>query len=330
MPRHPGLTLRPYQILCAICTLGDATPPCGLRKIRRLLAAVGKSPDLPLTLTCNVGEVFAYQDPGTAADTPEGAAYNVKRDLEILHKLNLAPGSTLPARILFSRALDRIEDVSAICSCGTAPVSEAWKGCPLAHSGCYARGRAKDIAAIIPPRCAQDMEHDKAESIEAMHKAPTKKVRPHILLCSVCQYGGGTRPPFPDDNLPELLALILREPDTLIELVAHADWMMCAPCPSRAPELNACVNNRGSGGMPNHLRDLRVMQKLGLTYGSVVKARELYGLIFSRLSGTLEICGYEVARPSVWWTGCGSATSNSENFEKGRRALMEALRLGEV
>lgn len=326
MPKYPGLTLRPYQLLCAVCALAEGHPAGGDRKTRRLLAAVRKNPDLPITLRCNVGEVFAYQDPGTAEDTPEGAEYNVKRDLEILHRLNLAPGSTLPARILFSRLLDRIEDAAAICGGAPDSTAAAWQGCPWAGSGSYARGHAKGLAAIIPCRGAPDMAADKAASLDAMYQAEVKKVRPHILLCSVCQYGAGTRPPFPEDNLPELVALILREPDTLIQLVPHADWMMCAPCPSRAPSLNACVNNRGSGGLPNHLRDLRVLQKLGLTYGATMKARELYRRLFERLAGTLEVCGYDVARPSVWWTGCGCVTSNSENFEKGRQLLMAALK----
>jgi len=73
------------------------------------------------------------------------------------------------------------------------------------------------------------------------------------------------------------------------------------------------------------MRDLRVLQKLGLTYGSTLKARDLYQLIFTRISGTLEICRIEHSKPSVWYTGCGSATTNRESYDRGRKLLMDAF-----
>ena len=318
------MTLRPYQLLCAICSLGEGESCDPDVEIGELLGAVRESPDMPITLRCNASDVFVYQNPGPAADTVEGAEFNVKRDLEILHKLNLFPGATLPARIIFNRLLETIEELSGICHFPST-TSEAWQGCPKANGDCYRRGREKGIDAVIPPRDEQEMAKDKEESLAAMNEADGICVRPHILLCAVCQYGGGTRPPFPPDNLPELLQLILKEPDRLITMAPYADWMMCAPCPSRCPALNACVNNKGSGGLPNQMRDLRVLQKLGLTYGSTLKARELYMLIFTRISGTLEICKLDHAKPSVWHTGCGSATADSESYDKGRELLMAEL-----
>lgn len=319
-----GMTLRPYQLLCAVCSLGEEAPRTTDERTEDILACVRRAPDAPITLRCNAGDVFAYQDPGTADDTPEGAEFNVKRDLAILYKLNLFPGSTLPARIIFNRLLETIEEVSGIC-CFPSETSDAWQGCPKASSGNYERGRAKGIEAIIPPRDDDEMKVQKQESLEAMYSAETIKVRPHILLCSVCQYGAGTRPPYPPDNLPELIELILKEPDTPITIVPHADWMMCAPCPNRAPALNGCVNNKGSGGLPNQLRDLRVLKKLGLTFGSTLKARDLYKLIFERIPGTLEICRIDHSKPSVWYSGCGAATVDREDYDKGRQMLMGEL-----
>jgi len=292
---------------------------------REILDAVRQTPDMPITLRCHAGDVFVYQDADTSEDTPEGAEFNVRRDLEILHKLNLFPGCTLPARILFYRLLAQIDDVAGICGYGSI-TSDAWRGCPRAGSGNYARGRARGIEAIIPPRTEPEMAQAKEESLAAMHAAESIRVRPHILLCSICQYGGGTRPPYPEDNLPELLALILEKPDTRITLAPYADWDMCAPCPYRDNRLNACVNNRGSGGLPNQMRDLRVLQKLGLTYGSTLPARELYRRIFNRISGTLEICRLEQVHPSVWYTGCGEAKTDSEAYEQGKQLLMERMK----
>jgi hypothetical protein len=326
MSGYSGMTLRPYQLLCAVCSLGEGDAGTADKKIGKILKAVRKTPDLPITLRCNVGDAFAYQDSGTSEDTPEGAEFNVKRDLEILHKVNLMPGCTLPARIIFNRLLDAIEDVVGICGYPSV-TSDAWKGCPKAKSGYYKKGRERGIQAIIPVRDEDEMKKEKAESLTAMYKAEAIAIRPHILLCSICQYGGGTRPPFAEDNLPELVELILKKPDTLLKMAPYADWMMCAPCPYRSPGLNACVNNKGSGGLPNQMRDLRVLQKLGLTYGSTLKARDLYKLIFERIPGTLEICRIEQPKPSVWWTGCGAATANSESYDKGRKMLMTAMGL---
>lgn len=323
-PQYPGMTLRPYQVLCAVCSLGGHDSASVDHKTQELLAAVRKTPDMPITLRCNAADVFAYQDCGAADDTPEGAEFNARRDLEILHRLNLMPGCSLPARIIFHRLLERIEDVSGICGYGAA-TSGAWRGCPKANSGHYARGRRKGIGAIIPGRAEQDMKKEKAASLEAMAEARAVNIRPHILLCAVCQYGRGVMPPYAEDNLPELIELILKEPDTLITMAPCADWMMCAPCPHRVPELNACVNQKGSGGLPNQVRDLRVLQKLGLTFGATLKAGALYRLIFERISGTLEICRFEQSSPSVWWDGCAVLTANNEMYENGKRMLIARL-----
>ena len=317
---------RPFRLLCAVCSLGRGDVATADERTKTILEAVRKNPDMPITLNCNAGDVFVYQDTGTADDTPEGAEFNMRRDLEILYRLNLNPGDTLPARILFHRLLETIENVSGICGYPSA-TADAWKGCPRATSGDYERGRARGSGNIIPARDKVEMEAEKAASLAAMHKAESVRIRPHILVCSVCQYGVGTRPPYPDDNLPELLQLILKEPDTLVMMAPGADWMMCAPCPHRSPRLNACVIHQGAGGLPNQMRDLRVLQKLGLTYGSTMKARDLYRLIFERITATPEICWIVQSKPSVWASGCGSARAGCPDYAEGRKALMAALKL---
>ena len=318
------MTLRPYQLLCAVCSLGEDDSGVSDEKIRMILEAVRKNPDMPVTLRCNAGEVFGYQDPGIAEDTPEGSEFNVKRDLEILYRLDLFPGATLPARIIFGSLLENVEEVSGIC-CFPSVASGAWRGCSKAACGSYEKGRARGIEAIIPPRLAEELKKLKAESLAAMYKAESIRIRPHILLCAVCQYGMGIRPPFPDDNLPEMMQLILKEEDRRITVAPNADWMMCAPCPSRASGCSGCVSNIGSCGLPNQMRDLRVLQILGLTFEQTLNARDLFRLIFERVTGTLATCRIEHSKPSMWWTGCGSATNNNESYEKGRQMLMKEL-----
>jgi len=322
MKQKKPAAMRPYRLLCAFCALGADDPASVAPKTAAFLKAVGKRPDMPVTLQCNLGGVFAFQDPGPADDMPGGPEFNLGRDLEILYRLNLSPGVTLPARVLLHRVLDTIEDVAAMCG----PAGAA-RGCDKACSGAFKRGREKGIGGLIAARPEAEMKQAKAESLDAMYKSDAVAVRPHILACAVCQYGGGTRPPFPDDNLPELIQLILKKPDTLIRLAPGADWMMCAPCPSRAAGSGGCVINKGSGELPNQMRDLRVLRKLGIAFGSVVKARDLYKLLLERVPGTLELCRIEHSKPSVWWSNCGAATANSEAYDKGRRELMAILGL---
>jgi hypothetical protein len=216
--------------------------------------------------------------------------------------------------------------------CGYESVtSDAWRGCLKAASGSYERGREKGINALIAPRSEEEMAREKERSLAALHAADEVTIRPHILLCAVCQYGGGVRPPLKADNLPELLDLVLRKkPNLTIKMARQADWMMCAPCPARVPELNACVNVLGSGGLSNEKRDLDMLQVLGLQFGSAVGARDLFRLIFERIPSTQPICKREGSScPSVWWDGCGESNvkQGNENYEKGRKELMERLGL---
>lgn len=324
----PAIPLRPYQLLCLICSFGEDGGGPRQGKLKDVLVAIRKNPDVPITLRANAGDVFVFQDPGTAEDTPEGRDFNRKRDLDILQIMSWAPGTTLPARVLISSVLKHITTVAGICGYDTV-TSDQWRGCPKAKSGHYEKGRALGVKAIIPPRTEPEMAQEKVRSMKAVNSADVVTVRPHILLCAVCQYGGGTRPPFKPDNLPELMELIfVKKRDFSIRLAEAADWMMCAPCPSRVSGLNACVNVLGAGGLSNQKRDLDMMQKLGMHYGSTMKARQLFRLIFEKIPSTQDICKrVGNASPCVWWDGCGESnvTKGNANYEKGRKELMEKL-----
>ena len=366
--KQAPLILRPYQLLCTVCSLGkesreeikgraaeegkeekkgkggeeSAEQAKQYEKYNHILNAVRKNPDMPITLACSAGDLYAYQDSGTDDDTPESDEFNRKRDLDILQILDLAPGSTLPARTLFSTLLKGVRTVSGICGYGTV-TGEAWEGCPKAESGNYERGYEKAAReiwfsqlsnAFDTPRTEEEMALDKQKSLEALYSADVVTIRPHILVCAICQYGEGLRPPFKEDNLPELIDLIInKNPNILLRMAKGADWMMCAPCPARNTELNCCTHVNGCGELDSQKRDLDLLQKLGLKFGSMMKARELYRLIFERIStthGIPDICLKYNTMPSIWWDYCSGylyQANPGAKYIKGRRELIKKFKL---
>jgi hypothetical protein len=320
-----ALTLRPYQLLCMVCRVGGYSAHPRADMLDGFLAAVRANPDIPVTLRCNASSVYAYQDPGPEDDTGEGGEYNRKRDLDILQRLDLAPGSTLPARTLLMRLLARFETAAGTCSY-PGVTGDAWRGCGAACAGHYEQGRAKGLAAMIPPRPADEMAREKRLSVERMYEASQLSIRPHILMCAVCHYGehGGMTGALKEDNLVEFLDIVRSEPDTPVVMAKGADWMICAPCPQRVPGLNACVNEAGSGGLSNEKRDLDLLQKLGLRYGDALPARQLYLLLFERVPNSASICARDNPPYSVWWDGCGEANTlgGKEAYARGRQMLL--------
>ena len=109
------MQLRPYQILCIVCALGADPPGPPDTKLAATVEAIRKRPDMPICLVCNAGDVYAYQDPGTAEDTPEGRDFNRKRDLDILQRMSWPPGTILPARTVFKSILQQIPTVVGLC-----------------------------------------------------------------------------------------------------------------------------------------------------------------------------------------------------------------------
>jgi len=323
------LSIRPYQVLCLLCG-SVSEPKDGPRRrgARKLLAAIRKDPDQPIRLVCNAGDVFAYQDPGTRDDTPEGRDFNLKRDFDILRRLNLLPGAVVPARMLLKMVLKFIPSNAGICA---APGNRArpWRGCPRFRLRTYAKGVRAGIEAFIPPKSAKAMTADKQASLAKMEGGKGIKIRPHILMCAVCQYGNGVRPPYPEDNLPELIDLIFNKGINLpITFVRGADWDMCAPCPYRAASRNACVIGAlSAGGLFNEAKDLNVLQAAGLTYGATMKARDMLRLIFRKIPRGYGVCALPpdgLPETSPWRDTCGNS-KGPYGYEKGRRLLMKRL-----
>jgi len=346
------IKIRPYQLLCLVCSFGENEYGPSDKKIKKLLGKIRKFPLTPIMLQCNAGDIFYYQDPGFKDDTIKGSEYDRMRDLEILHKLDLMPGAILPVKLLFFRIFEQIKTVSGICGYKENGLDK-WIGCKKAKKGYYEKAIQDFLPgnpdcfrdfykhlkngkkSIIPEKPEAELDEEKKRSLKEMYNADEIRVRPHILICAVEQYAEGLRPPFENDNLPEMLQYIIKNPDKRIKLVHGADWMICAPCPVRDTELNACaLAVKGGGGLANQLRDLRTLKTLGLKFGDSLKAKDLYKLIFDKIKTTDEICTFNGIYPSVWEDRCGidnrkwiEKGEENELYKKGRKMLMDALKI---
>lgn len=343
------MKVRPYQLMCLVCAFGENGRGPEDGKLKLLLDKIRESPSRPLMLVCNAGEVFSYQDPGFAEDTFLGSEFDRLRDMEILHRLDLMPGAILPAKVILFRIFDQIKSVEGVCGYRET-TSDAWSGCPKAGKGYYENAIQnvlvgnphwdRDYYKVLPQRTCSiiterteaELAEEKKNSLGVMYQAQEIRVRPHILLCAVEQYADGIRPPFESDNLPEMIQHIIKNPHLSITLAEGPDWMMCAPCAGRDPNNNTCIQVKGHGGLTSQLRDLRVLQVLGLQFGQTMNARELYALIFEKIPTTNDVCTLRGAFPSVWEDICGvnnakwtSEGKPNESYTRGRALLIEAL-----
>lgn len=315
------LPVRPYQLMCLVCRIGKGDlDDLGDRQLTAILKAVRQDPKLPLTLRCNVDTVYRYQNPGHAADTSEGDLFNAKRDLDIVHKLGLVPGDTRPAMDLIERLLTNITQARGICAYETV-TSDTWRGCELANSGNYEKGRAAGIKAIIPPRDPHEKATYKKTSAEAVYQASTLRIRPHHLLCMSCFFGRHEKlAPIQEDNLFEAIDVIQKKPDIPVMLIAGV-CMICPPCKLYEPAAKLCVGGR-SMALRDQKKDLDVLQKLGLKYGDTLPARKLFQLIYERIPSTRDICGYGDGKVrATEWSICDGAQKD-DAYQKARQAQL--------
>jgi hypothetical protein len=317
----PTLDVRPYQLMCVVCRIGAGSKDdLGDARLTGLLSAVRQDRKRPLTLRCNTDHVYRYQNPGHVADTPEGQLFNDKRDLDICQKLGLAPGDTRPAVDMFERLLTEVVTARGICGYDRV-TSDSWRGCPLAGSGNYEKGRALGIKALLPPRDAEDMAAAKKTSAAAIYEAKTLRIRPHHLLCMSCFFGGSAKlAPIQADNLFEAIDAIHKNPDIPVTLIAGV-CMICPPCSMYDPAAKLCVGGR-SMALRDQKKDLDVLQTLGLKYGDTLPARKLFGLVFERIASTRDICGWGDGRArSTEWSICSGAVKD-EPYQKARAARL--------
>lgn len=320
VPEQSVLDVRPYQLMCVVCRLGDGcTEDLGDPRLTELLTLVRETPHIPIRLRCNTESVYGFMNPGPGEDSPEGKLFNTKRDLDILQKLGLVPGAIRPATDVFERLLTNIATPEGICGYGTV-AAEVWRGCDRASSGAYEKAHASGIDAIIPPRDEREKAQAKKTSVAAIYQAETLRIRPHHLMCMSCFYGGRLEElaPIKEDNLFEAIDAIHKTPEVPVTLIAGC-CMICPPCSRYDPETNLCVGGR-SMALRDQKKDLDVLQKLGLKYGDSLPARTLYQRLFDRIPSTRDICGYgDGEQRAPEWSVCGDPAGR-EAYRKARAA----------
>ncbi|NPV08219.1 MAG: hypothetical protein HPY83_09705 [Anaerolineae bacterium] len=322
---YETLEIRPYQAMCIVCRLAAGERDAGGGRLGEILRAVREKPYRPVTLRAQVSSVYAFQNPGRAEDTPEGELYNTKRDLDLLQRLGLTPGTVMPAIDLFDLLLRLVPSAQGICGYGEV-TSEAWRGCPRAESGDYERGREKGLSFVIPGRTTEEMARAKEESARAIYEAEHLYIRPHHVMCMTCFYGGhlDNLAPIEEDNLYEAIVAIQRRPEIPITLIA-GPCMICPPCHMYDPETNWCYLSVGIG-LRDEKKDLDVLQRLGLSYGDTLPAREYLKLLYERIPSTRLICAYgDGIQRAYSWRVCDDP-EGSERYRKGREAGLGVTR----
>jgi len=313
-----SLDVRPTELVEIVCWIGEGRSAGeNSDRLAKILRIIRATPATPLRLRCAVSSDYDYQNPKPGANPSSGNLLGIRADLSILQRLGLVPGDTRPAIEILQRLLDSIETLEDIL-CFEEDTSETWQGRP-GMSAYYTTGRAKGLDAILPARSVQEMARIKAGSVQAMRQASVLEIRPHHLMCMTCFHGGKEAlEPIEEDNLFEAIDIVQKYPDVPIRLV-RGTCMICPPCPHYLPSTGQCIGGHGRA-LRDELKDLDVLQRLGLTYGEVLAARDLFTRLYAEIASTREICGYGdgiVRGPE--WTICGGPDGDPR-YIKGRAA----------
>lgn len=304
------ITMQARQLLGTVCALGGADCPL-LEKAQTqdILDRVARDPTVTIRLESDADRILYYGEVASEyyerLDPEE--VFNRKRDLDVLQRLGLVPGSIRRARYLYELLFARVETPDGICAYDTPK----WEGCPLARSGAYERVRAQGWQAVVYHRSEAEMQAYRERNVARIEQDDRLYMRPHHLMCLACWYAGGEgQGPRPNDTLYEVLQRIRREPDVPITLVEGC-CEACDCCDGFHPETGRCVH---SGGLiRDYKKDLDCFQKLGVMPGATVPANELLDLLFERIPSTRDVCGYgDGVVTSEEWRICGGPEGNPE------------------
>jgi len=312
------LDVRPHELMLIVAKIGSGCQnDLGDTRLTGILQAIRENPSQPIILRCPVTTNYSFQNPVELNEPAEERLFYARSDLSILQRMGMAPGVTKPAIEFFQRLYDGVTTAKGILYFDEI-TSDTWKG--LEEEGRnYDRGRAMGERIVIPVRDKQEEAQFKIDSVKVMYEAGTLKIRPHHLMCMTCFYGRQAFEPIPEDNLFEAIDVIQKNPEIPVELVC-GPCMICPPCYNYCPESGHCVSPF-TMAVRDELKDLSVLQVLGLKYGDVLPARELYTMLYDRIHSQTQICGYgDGVVTSQEWTVCIAGPEPGPEYTKGRAA----------
>jgi len=338
-PDAKPLEVRGHHLLCAVCVRGGCRkPPPGKRVIERLLNAMWEYPYVSLKVLADVDVIRAHYldvyEKRNAKRLPKDfskrkADYVWRRkDLEVCRVLGMVPNTEMPAFHVYSILFQRQPTLEGICRTGSKK-SKAWPECPYARKGYYekiAGGRryslreqteegenmdGQGIWAMLRPRTREDMAKAKDKSAKfILNKADRLYMRPLHALCLFCREDMTN--PIVEDNLIEMLKRMEADPNIPVTLTEGC-CMACDPCNEYHAGENLCYHTH----IKNSLRDLMVLERLGLPPGATLPARELYQRIYDRIGSLKEICGWrDGSNTAPYWAPCDYTAPYLDNARK--------------
>jgi hypothetical protein len=156
------LQIRPHHLLCMSCFHGgrDKLAPIAEDNLFEAIDVIQKHPDIPVTLipgVCMICPPCGKYDPinKLCLGGHSMALRDQKKDLDVLQKLGLKYGDTLPARKLYQLLFERIPSTRDICGYGDGEVrGPEWSICGSAvKDDAYQKARAArlGIPSNSPP-----------------------------------------------------------------------------------------------------------------------------------------------------------------------------------
>lgn len=320
-----NICIRPYQLMCILCEMGAAgKPEWKDKRLREIVNRIRGNWNIPVCLVCNTIFPYDFQNPGHDEDTPEGILFNQRRDLDILRMLGLVPGSVRPAVDLFTLLVNKIPTAHNICGYEIT-TSPEWQGCTKAKSGHYEQGWNMGLERIFLGRSPAELAAAKEESVRKILRMDRLTMRVGHLMCLACLVAEH-KDPVAGDNLIEIFEIIRKNPDIPVQLT-DGFCIACPPCRFYDAHSGFCT---GPGRIGTELRGKRkhlvILQKLGLTYESVLPARKLLRLVYEKIPSTRDVCGYgDGLCTGPEWSICGGPEGN-KSYVKGKDIILKVLK----
>ena len=125
------------------------------------------------------------------------------------------------------------------------------------------------------------------------------KIRAHHFLCMQGFQGYGYNKAF-TDNLKKIIERLKKTPGIENKIIIECD-IICSACPHNKSGL--CEKNKNSGREIQNM-DLKVLKKLGLKSGTIIKLKDIFSLIDEKIktaTDAQDICGNCLWQDKCLW-----------------------------